>query len=98
MTTAFDVPDDHPSFEGHFPGEPVLPGVVLLAEALARIEADTGVGPAEWTVESGKFHHAVAPGAHVEITHAEHGAGRRRFEVREGGRLVASGVLARREP
>jgi 3-hydroxyacyl-[acyl-carrier-protein] dehydratase len=94
--TAFDVPPDHPSFQGHFPGEPVLPGVVLLAEALASIERDTGVAPSGWTLQSGKFHGAVMPGARVEIRHEPHGNGGHRFEVREAGRLVASGILAPR--
>ena len=94
--SAFDVPRDHPSFDGHFPGAPVLPGVVILAEVLARIEADTGVAAADWTLESGKFHHAVVPGSRVEIAHEAHGDGGRRFEARTGGRLVASGHLARR--
>jgi 3-hydroxyacyl-[acyl-carrier-protein] dehydratase len=94
--TRFDVPPDHPSFDGHFPGEPVLPGVVLLAEALASIEADTGLAASGWTLESGKFHGPVTPGAKLEIRHDAHGEGGRRFEVREAGRLVASGLLARR--
>jgi 3-hydroxymyristoyl/3-hydroxydecanoyl-(acyl carrier protein) dehydratase len=93
--SAYDVPRDHPAFEGHFPGEPVLPGVVLLAEALARIEADTGIGAGGWTLESAKFHRALGPGARVEIAHEAHGADGRRFEVRAAGHLVASGVLAR---
>jgi 3-hydroxymyristoyl/3-hydroxydecanoyl-(acyl carrier protein) dehydratase len=90
------VPRDHPAFEGHFPGEPVLPGVVLLAEALALIEADTGIAADGWTLESGKFHGVVGPGARLEFVHRAHGGNGRRFEVREEGRLVASGVLARR--
>ena len=94
--SVFDVPCDHPSFEGHFPGEPVLPGVVILAEVLARIEADTGVAAPGWTLESGTFHRAVGPGARVELAHEAHGEGGRRFEARAGGRLVASGQLARR--
>ena len=96
--SVFDVPHDHPSFDGHFPGEPVLPGVVILAEVLARIEAETGVAAAQWTLESGKFHRAVSPGARVEIAHEPHGPSGRRFEAREDGHLVASGVLARRAP
>jgi 3-hydroxymyristoyl/3-hydroxydecanoyl-(acyl carrier protein) dehydratase len=92
----FDVPRDHPAFDGHFPGEPVLPGVVILAEVLACIEADTGIAAADWTLENGKFHHAVEPGARVEIAHEAHGDGGRRFQARAGGHLVASGHLARR--
>jgi 3-hydroxymyristoyl/3-hydroxydecanoyl-(acyl carrier protein) dehydratase len=32
------VPPQHPAFEGHFPGAPLLPGVVLLDEALRVVE------------------------------------------------------------
>jgi len=96
--STIDIPRDHPAFEGHFPGEPVLPGVVLLAEAMAAIAAETGVAAHEWTLESGKFHGAVLPGASIEVSTAAHGRGGRRFEVRENGRLVASGTLAPRAP
>lgn len=34
-----EVERDHPVFAGHFPGEPIVPGVLLLDWALCEIEA-----------------------------------------------------------
>ena len=33
---------DHPALPGHFPGSPLVPGVLLLAETLARLGCDPG--------------------------------------------------------
>lgn len=93
-----EVPPDHPAFEGHFPGHPILPGVVLLAEAMAAIEAATSTSARNWTVDNAKFLGAVEPGARLAITHAMQPSGGVRFEIREGERLVASGALSRRAP
>jgi 3-hydroxymyristoyl/3-hydroxydecanoyl-(acyl carrier protein) dehydratase len=90
------VPRDHPAFDGHFPGRPILPGVCLLAEAMAALEAATGTAAADWRVESAKFTSTVEPGAALAIAHRGEETGRVRFEIRAGDRIVASGVLARR--
>lgn len=95
--STFAVARDHPSFDGHFPGAPVLPGVVILAEALARIAQATSIPASAWKIETVKFHGAVAPGAALEITHSANGAQAHRFEVHEGPRLITSGTL-RRQP
>lgn len=93
-----DVPRDHPAFEGHFPGHPILPGVLLLAEALAAVEAATATSACDWTVASAKFLGVVEPGARLAVTHAVQPSGGVRFEIREGERVVASGALSRRTP
>ena len=41
----FAIPADHPCLPGHFPGRPVVPGVVMLDRVFAAIEA-AEAGPA----------------------------------------------------
>lgn len=74
------VAPDHPAFDGHFPGQPLLPGVVLLSEALEVLlrEAPASVG-AQPRVSNVKFLAAVRPGASLEVRWS--GDSRVRFEV-----------------
>lgn len=87
---------DHPSYEGHFPGRPILPAVVLLAEALAAIEAATGRGPEAWTLASAKFLEPVTPGTALTLAHETLASGSMRFEIRSAAGVVAHGVFAPR--
>jgi 3-hydroxyacyl-[acyl-carrier-protein] dehydratase len=91
------IPPDHPAFAGHFPGQPLLPGVSLLAEVLeavmrepelaARVGATPRIGVA-------KFLAPVRPGATVTLRF-DGGPGALRFEVLMGERLAASGHFER---
>ncbi len=38
----FTISADHPCLPGHFPGRPIVPGVVVLDRVLAAIEAQHG--------------------------------------------------------
>ena len=38
----FVIESDHPALPGHFPGRPVVPGVVVLDRVLAAIESAHG--------------------------------------------------------
>jgi 3-hydroxyacyl-[acyl-carrier-protein] dehydratase len=51
------IPLTHPCYAGHFPGNPVVPGVVLLDLIVSELSR----GPPR-VIRSVKFHRAVKPG------------------------------------
>ena len=60
----------HPAAEGHFPGNPIIPGAVLLAEALHAIEAGGESGAFPMIVKSAKFFGPTRPGDRVRIEYS----------------------------
>ena len=84
----------HPSFEGHFPGAPVLPGVVLLDEAIRAIELAAGGEPRGWRVTSVKFLRAVSPGEALVLEQERLATGTFRFTISSAGQAVAAGTLS----
>ena len=95
MESALHVAADHPAYAGHFPGRPILPGVVVLAEALDAIARATGRPAEAWQLASVKFLQPVGPGTALVLAHSASGTGLR-FEVRAGERVIASGQLVPR--
>ena len=92
----FTVPADHPSLPGHFPGRPLVPGVVLLERVLEAIEAGHGaLGPLR--LPQVKFLQPLRPGeeARVELDLAggTDAATRWRFRVWRADTLLASGEI-----
>jgi 3-hydroxymyristoyl/3-hydroxydecanoyl-(acyl carrier protein) dehydratase len=90
---ALTIASDHPALAGHFPGMPVVPGVVLLDEALYAIGLATGADLSACRIGSLKFLSPVLPGQTVDVLH-ERGDGETvRFTLMHGARKVAAGVL-----
>ena len=102
----FTIAADHPSLPGHFPGRPLVPGVLLLDRVLEAIEA--GHGPlGALRLPQVKFLQPLLPGeeARVELESIGESAGesagklpgnqgaapRWRFRVLRGDTLLASG-------
>ena len=82
-TVTFCIAPDHPALPGHFPGAPVVPGVLLLAEGLERLGLRAGTPIQCRRIEKAKFFKPVAPGATVTaiLTITEQGQGRIEFSV-----------------
>jgi 3-hydroxyacyl-[acyl-carrier-protein] dehydratase len=88
------VAADHPAYAGHFPGQPILPGAVLLDEAQYALAARHGIEAAVAQVKSAKFPSPVKPGESMRLHYAATAPGVFRFAIMAGERLAASGLIA----
>lgn len=87
----FSIPTDHPSLPGHFPGRPIVPGVVVLERVLEAIE--TMHGPlGALRLPQVKFAQPLLPGETADIAIAGE-APRWCFRVLRGETVLASGEV-----
>lgn len=93
----FAVPQDHPSLAGHFPGRPVVPGVVIVDHVVQAIQAHAGA-LAPLRLPQVKFVRPLLPGERAQVQ-LEGQAPRWRFRVLGAHGLLASGeVVAEARP
>ena len=68
---------DHPTTTGHFPGNPIIPGAVLLNEVLRAIAMGLKKAETVCEIQCAKFLRPVRPGDRVLI----------RWDTMEGGEI-----------
>lgn len=87
------VPADHPAFPGHFPGRPIVPGVVLLDQAIRFAEQLLRRPGLNWQVGNAKFFSPVQPLEILIFALEQKPSGSLVFTVRTSTRNIASGSL-----
>jgi 3-hydroxymyristoyl/3-hydroxydecanoyl-(acyl carrier protein) dehydratase len=81
---------DHPALPGHFPGAPVVPGVVLLDQVLEIAERWLGGPITVATLTEAKFLAPLLPVEQAEVL-LERRDAELRFRIERGGLPLAQG-------
>lgn len=105
ITGIKNVSINEPFFQGHFPGNPIMPGV-LICEALAQVGAVLLLGMEENKGKLGvftginnfKFRKQVVPGdtlvLKAELLTYRHGMGKANVEATVDGKTAAKGEIS----
>jgi len=88
----FSISRQHPSLAGHFPGNPLVPGVVLLDKLLAGAKVNY---PGQYFqgFKQVKFLKPVYPGEQIQV-HMDPARTGMSFRAHRGDELVFSGELS----
>jgi 3-hydroxyacyl-[acyl-carrier-protein] dehydratase len=85
------IPDTHPALPGHFPGRPVVPGVVLLDHVVAAAEAWLQQRIHVTAIKQVKFLAPLLPREEA-IAELTLDAAELRFTIKRGDDAIAQGA------
>jgi 3-hydroxymyristoyl/3-hydroxydecanoyl-(acyl carrier protein) dehydratase len=89
----FPIPAGHAGFDGHFPGDPILPGIFQVALLLDALQERLGPDVQLAEIPAVRWRSAVRPGACLDLSaRGPSPEGRVSFEMHVGEVLVSSGT------
>ena len=68
MKNSTQIDPNHPALKGHFPGNPIVPGVVILDQVIAVFKKEHGDSCTINKIPSVKFLSPLEPGVPIEFT------------------------------
>jgi 3-hydroxyacyl-[acyl-carrier-protein] dehydratase len=77
-----DIPQDHACFSGHFPGNPILPGVLLLERVMSYVQSQQTIPIENYSLLNVKFLSAVSPGDKLSLSVSEGNSTEKNFSIR----------------
>ena len=92
------ITKDHPALSGHFPGYPVVPGVLVLDEVIETLKQRYGEALVVTGLPVVKLSSPLKPEEPLMITIESEDARTAVFTCRVGSRLIASGSIHFRLP
>jgi 3-hydroxymyristoyl/3-hydroxydecanoyl-(acyl carrier protein) dehydratase len=95
ITAEVNFPGESPWFDGHFPQEPILPGIAQVAVVHDLIRTAFGEDLPLREINRIRFKRKISPTDRLTVTIApvEDSTGTYRFRMSNGGEPVCSGLL-----
>ena len=85
----------HPSLEGHFPNDPIVPAAAILAELISQVESE--YGESVTGVVSTRFRAALRPEIHCSVA-MEQRNGRVEVVCKNDDAVVMKAIFSMRRP
>ncbi len=93
ISQSYRVASEHPCFAGHFPGNPIVPGVVIL-DYINNLLEQWKPGQRITTIAHTKFHQPLRPDQEFMIQLVEKNHNTIKFECFREHLKLASGVFS----
>ncbi len=92
LTASFVIPSTHPSLAGHFPGNPIAPGVITLDHVTDRLLSQLP-GTSLNGLPQVKFMQPVLPDVEVNVTYQAIHETLYKFSCESDGTVLLSGQI-----